>query len=63
MTRAANALRDSGGLRPAEASKGSALEWFVYIVECRNGSLYVGQTGNLIKRFSRYRAPNPRKCR
>ncbi|MBI5769106.1 MAG: GIY-YIG nuclease family protein [Verrucomicrobia bacterium] len=31
------------------------MPWFVYIIECENGSLYVGITEDLDSRFTRHR--------
>ncbi len=30
--------------------------WFVYILKCSNGSVYVGSTSNLSERFDRHRS-------
>jgi putative endonuclease len=30
------------------------MPWFVYILECSNGTLYVGSTENLARRFDRH---------
>jgi putative endonuclease len=31
-------------------------KWFVYIIECEDGSLYTGATNNLERRFSEHKA-------
>ena len=33
-----------------------ARTWFVYIIECRDGSLYIGITVDLVARFEAHRA-------
>jgi len=35
--------------------------WFVYIIRCKNGSLYTGSTNHLIRRWRKHKSGNGAK--